>query len=49
VTVIDSQMQDVDQKGTAPMKAASGSEQIKETLGLDLPRMLQGLSAMQDE
>ena len=49
VTVIDSQIQDVDQKGTAPMKAASGSEQIKETLGLDLPRMLQGLSAMQEE
>jgi len=29
------------------MKAASGSEQIKETLGLDISRMLQGLSAMQ--
>jgi len=47
VTVIDSEMQEVDQQGSVPMKAASGSEQIKETLGLDIPRMLQGLSAMQ--
>ena len=44
VTVIDGQMQDVDRQGSAPMKAASGAEQIKETLGLDLPNMLKGLS-----
>ncbi|TXD38457.1 flotillin family protein [Lujinxingia vulgaris] len=48
ITVIDSQMQEVDRHGTAPMKAASGSEQIKQTLGMDLPRMLQGLAAMQE-
>jgi len=47
VTVIDSEVSEVDRKGSVPMKAASGSEQIKETLGLDIPRMLQGLSAMQ--
>jgi flotillin len=48
VTVIDSDVREIDQDGSLPMKAASGSEQIKETMGLDLPRMLQGLSAMQD-
>ncbi len=48
VTVIDSEIDEVDKQGTAPMKAASGAEQIKETLGLDLPKMVQGLSAMQE-
>lgn len=48
ITVIDSGMRGIDEHGSAPMKAASGSEQIKETLGLDLPRMLQGLAALQD-
>lgn len=47
ITVIDSGVRGIDEHGSAPMKAASGSEQIKETLGLDLPRMLQGLSALQ--
>ena len=48
ITVIDSQISDIDESGTAPMKAASGSEQIKETLGLDLPRLLQGVAALQE-
>lgn len=47
ITVIDSNLQEVDRHGTPALKAASGSEQIKETLGLDLPRMLQGLAALQ--
>lgn len=49
VTVIDSGLARVDQYGSAPMKAASGSEQIKQTLGLDLPQMLQGLAALQSK
>ncbi len=49
ITVIDAQLENVDRAGTAPLKAASGSEQIKETLGLDLPRLLQGLSALQEQ
>jgi flotillin len=48
ITVIDSGVKDIDKHGSAPMKAASGSEQIKETLGLDLPRLLQGLAALQE-
>jgi flotillin len=46
ITVIDSKVANVDQHGSLPMKAASSSEQIKETLGLDLPRLLQGVAAM---
>lgn len=48
ITVIDSAVTDADERRGLPMKAASGSEQIKETLGLDLPRVLQGLAALQD-
>ncbi len=48
ITVIDSKVQDADSSRGLPMKAASGSEQIKQTLGLDLPRVLQGLAALQD-
>lgn len=46
VTVIDSAIRDVDRDGSAPMRAASGAEQLKQTLGLDLPQMLQGVAAM---
>lgn len=46
ITVIDSHLNRLDRDGSLPMKAASGSEQIKQTLGLDVPRMLQGLAAM---
>ncbi|MGM0557891.1 MAG: flotillin family protein [Myxococcota bacterium] len=49
ITVIDSRINDIDRDGSLPMKAASGAEQVKETLGLDLPRMLQGLAAMQSQ
>ncbi len=47
ITVIDSGVKGIDRDGSAPMKAASGSEQIKQTLGLDLPQLLQGIAAMQ--
>jgi flotillin len=46
ITVIDSRLNEIDRHGSLPLKAASGSEQVKQTLGLDVPRMLQGLSAM---
>ncbi len=46
ITVIDSNLDQLDRQGSLPMKAASGSEQVKQTLGLDLPRVLQGLAAM---
>ena len=49
ITIIDSNLEQVDRQGTAPLKAASGSEQIKETLGLDLPKLLQGIAAMQEK
>ena len=48
ITVIDSNLDKVDRQGALPLKAASGSEQIKETLGMDIPKMLQGLAALQD-
>ena len=47
ITVIDSGVKDVDRDGSLPMKAASGSEQVKQTLGIDLPQLLQGVAAMQ--
>ena len=46
ITVIDSGVKHIDRDGSAPMKAASGAEQIKQTLGLDLPQLLQGVAAM---
>ncbi len=49
ITVIDSSLNDIDRNGSIPMKAASGAEQIKQTLGMDLPRMLQGLASLQDK
>jgi len=49
ITVIDSSVQRDDAYRNAAMRAASGSEQIKQTLGLDLPKVLQGLSALQDK
>lgn len=49
ITIIDSNLERVDRQGTAPLKAASGSEQIKETMGLDIPGMLQGLAALQEK
>ncbi len=47
ITVIDSGLARIDEHASVPMKAASGSEQIKQTLGLDLPQMAQGLAALQ--
>ena len=49
ITIIDSNLDHLDRQGTLPLKAASGSEQIKETLGMDLPKMLQGLAALQQK
>lgn len=49
ITVIDSAVQDGDSARGLPMKAASGAEQIKQTLGLDLPGVLQGLAALQEK
>ncbi len=49
ITVIDNKLEEVDRQGSMPMKAASGSEQVKQTLGLDLPRMLQGLAALNSD
>ncbi len=49
ITVIDSSLNDIDRNGSVPMKAASGAEQIKQTLGMDLPKMLQGLASLQDK
>lgn len=49
ITVIDSSVQADDANRNLPLRAASGSEQIKQTLGLDLPKVLQGLAAMQDK
>lgn len=47
ITVIDSDVEQIDRQGTPALKAASGSEQIKETLGMDIPKMIQGLAALQ--
>ncbi len=49
ITVIDSDIDRIDRQGALPLKAASGSEQIKQTLGMDLPKMLQGLAALQEQ
>lgn len=49
ITVIDSQVSNADADRGLPMRAASGSEQIKQTLGLDLPRVLQGIASLQDK
>ncbi len=49
ITVIDSRLEGIDRNASLPMKAASASEQVKQTLGLDMPRLLQGLAAMQDK
>jgi len=47
--VIDSAVQNADPSRGLPMRAASGAEQIKQTLGLDLPRVLQGMAALQEK
>ncbi|MEM6457568.1 MAG: hypothetical protein AAF772_20945, partial [Acidobacteriota bacterium] len=39
ITVIDAEVSNIDQNASMPMKAASASEQIKQTLGLDLPTL----------
>ena len=46
ITVIDSHISQIDRDGAPAMKAASASEQIKQTMGLDLPKLLQGVSAL---
>ncbi len=49
ITVIDSAVSKADADRGLPMRAASGAEQIKQTLGLDLPRVLQGIAALQEK
>lgn len=46
ITVIDSGIANIDKNASPAIRAASGSEQIKQTLGLDLPELLQGVAAM---
>lgn len=46
ITVIDSRLEGVDRNATPAMKAASASEQIKQTMDLDLPKLLQGVAAL---
>ena len=47
ITVIDSNLHHLERGGALPLKAASASEQIKQTMGLDVPQLLQGVAAMQ--
>lgn len=46
ITVIDSRLEGVDRNATPALKAASASEQIKQTMDLDLPKLLQGVAAL---
>ncbi len=46
ITVIDSGIANIDKNASPAIRAASGSEQIKQTLGLDLPQLLQGVAAL---
>jgi flotillin len=44
ITVIDQEIKDIDSHGSLPMRAASTSEQVKQTLGVDLPALLAGMA-----
>ena len=46
ITVIDSRLEGIDRNASPALKAASASEQIKQTMDLDLPRLLQGVAAL---
>lgn len=48
ITVIDSSVEAGDASRGLPMKVASGAEQIKQTMGVDLPKALKGLAALTD-
>lgn len=45
VTMIDASVSKVDENGSLPMRAASGTEQLKQTLGVDVPAMLTAMAA----
>lgn len=45
ITLIDRGVADIDQNGSLPMKVASASEQLRETLGVDVPALARGLAA----
>ncbi len=49
ITVIDSRLEGIDRNASPAMKAASASEQIKQTMDLDLPRLLQGVASLSDQ
>ena len=46
ITVIDSRLEGIDRNATPALRAASASEQIKQTMGLDLPNLLQGVASL---
>jgi flotillin len=46
ITVIDSDLKALDESGSMPMRAASGAEQIKETMGVDVAGLVKGLSGL---
>lgn len=46
ITVIDSRLEGVDRNAAPALRAASASEQLKQTMDLDLPRLLQGVAAL---
>lgn len=46
ITVIDSRLEGLDRNAAPAIKAASASEQIKQTMELDLPRLLQGVASL---
>lgn len=49
ITVIDSRLEGLDRNAAPAIKAASASEQIKQTMDLDLPRLLQGVAALSNK
>ena len=49
ITVIDSRLEGLDRNASPALKAASASEQIKQPMDLDLPRLLQGVAALADD
>ena len=46
ITVIDSRLEGLDRNASPAIKAASASEQVRQTMDLDLPKLLQGVAAL---
>lgn len=49
ITIIDSKISQLDEHASAPIKAASASEQLKQTMDVDIPGMIRGLSGLQSK